>query len=378
MTLINETQNIARIIAFYLPQFHPIPENDEWWGNGFTEWTNVRKAKKLFHGHYQPRVPADLGYYDLRLPEVRKAQADMARDYGIEGFCYWHYWFGNGKRLLETPFNEVLKSGEPDFPFCLGWANETWSGIWYGNSGKILIEQTYPGKNDFINHFNIILEALLDPRYIRVDEKPLFVVFRPFLLPNPKEFIELWQNLAIKNGLEGIFFVGISDNVTEEKDLLKQYGFDAIIPHRLASAFPKLNKLYLRIFRKILNKQAVFSYKSLIPFLTGEEDKNDDVFPMILPNWDNSPRSGRNALIIDKSRPEYFEKHLCQILEKIEQKSINKKLIFLKSWNEWAEGNYVEPDIVFGRKYLEIIRDCLKLKMAITKRPGSLSILKKS
>lgn len=378
MTLINETQNIARIIAFYLPQFHPIPENDEWWGNGFTEWTNVRKAKKLFHGHYQPRVPADLGYYDLRLPEVRKAQADMARDYGIEGFCYWHYWFGNGKRLLETPFNEVLKSGEPDFPFCLGWANETWSGIWYGNSGKILIEQTYPGKNDFINHFNIILEALLDPRYIRVDEKPLFVVFRPFLLPNPKEFIELWQNLAIKNGLEGIFFVGISDNVTEEKDLLKQYGFDAIIPHRLASAFPKLNKLYLRIFRKILNKQAVFSYKSLIPFLTGEEDKNDDVFPMILPNWDNSPRSGRNALIIDKSRPEYFEKHLCQILEKIEQKSINKKLIFLKSWNEWAEGNYVEPDIVFGRKYLEIIRDCVKLKMAITKRPGSLSILKKS
>lgn len=360
MTLINETQNIARIIAFYLPQFHPIPENDEWWGNGFTEWTNVAKAKKLFHGHYQPRVPADLGYYDLRLPEVRKAQADMARDHGIEGFCYWHYWFGNGKRLLETPFNEVLKSGEPDFPFCLGWANETWSGIWHGNPDKTLIEQTYPGKNDFINHFNIILEALFDPRYIRVDEKPLFVVYRPFLLPNPKEFIELWQNLAIKNGLEGIFFVGISDNATEEKDLLKQYGFDAIIPNRLASAISKLNKLYLRIFRKILNKQAVFSYKSLIPFLTGEEDKNDDVFPMILPNWDNSPRSGKNALIIDNSRPEYFEKHLCQILEKIKQKTINKKLIFLKSWNEWAEGNYVEPDIVFGRKYLEIIRDCVK------------------
>jgi hypothetical protein len=361
--MINTTPDSVKIIAFYLPQFHPIPENDEWWGKGFTEWTNVGKARKLFSGHYQPHIPADLGYYDLRLPESRKAQADMARANGIEGFCYWHYWFGNGKRLLEKPFKEVLKSGQPDFPFCLSWANETWSGIWHGNPDKILIEQTYPGATDHINHFNMILEAFLDPRYIRVDGKPLFVLYRPFSLPNPKEFIDLWQNLAIKNGLKGIFFAGISDNVTDEKILLKQFGFDVIIPNRLASAISKLNTFPSRIVRRILNKPAVFSYKSLLPLLTGVEDKMDDVFPVILPNWDNSPRSGMNALIIDHAKPELFKEHLCQILKTLEHKPLNKKLIFLKSWNEWAEGNYVEPDLVFGSKYLDVIKACMKIDL---------------
>lgn len=347
------------VIAFYLPQFHPIPENDEWWGKGFTEWTNVGKAQKLFKDHYQPRVPADLGYYDLRLPEVRKAQATMAREYGIEGFCYWHYWFGNGKRLLETPFNEVLKSGEPDFPFCLGWANETWSGIWHGNPGKILIEQTYPGKDDFIGHFNTISAALLDPRYINVDGKPLFVIYRPFFLPNPKEFIELWQKLALKNGLKGIYFVGIANDITIEKQTLKDFGFDAVIPNRLPVATLKLNNLTYKIVRNVLRKPLVFSYKSLIPYLTGPEDKDEDVFPMVLPNWDNSPRSGMKGLIIDRSTPELFQQHFCQILEKIKQKRSDHKVIFLKSWNEWAEGNYVEPDLVFGMGYLEVIKRCV-------------------
>jgi len=154
-------EGTARLIAFYLPQFHPIPENDNWWGKGFTEWTNVAKARPLFRKHYQPHVPADLGFYDLRLPEVRAAQAVMARSVGIEGFCYWHYWFA-GKRLLERPFNEVLKSGEPDFPFCLGWANQTWTGIWHGAPNRILIEQTYPGRADYEKHFHALLEAFHD------------------------------------------------------------------------------------------------------------------------------------------------------------------------------------------------------------------------
>lgn len=143
----------VRAIAFYLPQFHPIPENDEWWGKGFTEWTNTAKAKPLFPGHYQPHVPADLGFYDLRLTEARVAQAEMAAEYGIEGFCYWHYWFA-GKRLLEHPFNEVMQSGKPDFPFCLGWANDTWSGIWHGAPNRVLIEQTYPGLEDYKNYLS--------------------------------------------------------------------------------------------------------------------------------------------------------------------------------------------------------------------------------
>ena len=204
----------VRVIAFYLPQFHPIPENDMWWGKGFTEWTNVGKAKPLFRGHYQPRVPADLGYYDLRLPEIREAQADLAREAGIEGFCYWHYWFGNGKQLLERPFNEVLESGNPDFPFCLGWANHTWkTSTWTQKNGaradNIIVEQLYPGREDYKMHFNYVLKAFKDPRYIKVAGKPLFVVFSPNSIPNCKtDFIEYWQELARLNGLPGIHFVG--------------------------------------------------------------------------------------------------------------------------------------------------------------------------
>jgi lipopolysaccharide biosynthesis protein len=165
-----------RIIALYLPQYHPIPENDAWWGKGFTEWTNTAKARPLFRGHYQPHVPADLGFYDLRVPETRLAQATMAREYGIEGFCYYHYWFA-GTRLIERPFNEVLASGQPDFPFCLCWANQTWTGAWHGLMNQILIEQTYPGTDDHRRHFDTLLPAFLDRRYMTVDGKPIFVFF---------------------------------------------------------------------------------------------------------------------------------------------------------------------------------------------------------
>ena len=215
----------TRVIAFYLPQFHPIPENDKWWGKGFTEWTNVGKAKPLFKGHYQPRVPADLGYYDLRMPEVREAQAEMARAAGIEGFCYWHYWFGNGKKLLERPFQEVLLSGKPDFPFCLGWANHSWTNkSWEVGTKKVkeatLMEMIY-NKEEYIKHFYEVLPAFKDKRYIQVDGKPLFLVFRPLEIPNPREFIELWQAMAQENGLKGIYFVGIAYNMLPQDWTLK-------------------------------------------------------------------------------------------------------------------------------------------------------------
>src|SRR6266498_1716919 len=163
------SENEIRLIAFYLPQYHPIPENDEWWGKGFTEWTNVAKARSLYRGHRQPNLPADLGFYDLRLAESRFAQAELAQKYGIEAFCYWHYYFGNGKRLLERPFQEVLSSKKPDFPFCLAWANQTWTGIWHGSPNKILIEQIYPGLEDFKQHFYQVLPAFTDDRYLRID-----------------------------------------------------------------------------------------------------------------------------------------------------------------------------------------------------------------
>ena len=210
----------ARVLAYYLPQFHPVPENDKFWGPGFTEWTNVAKAKPLFRGHYQPRIPADLGFYDLRLPEVREQQAQLAREAGIEGFCYWHYWFGNGRQLLQRPFNEVLASGKPDFPFCLAWANHDWSTkSWQRGKGKVdssvMIEkQLYPGDEDYIHHFNYVLPAFRDHRYITVDGKPLFLIFDTYNFGDVSHFIELWRDLAVKNGLEGVYFVAIANSTT--------------------------------------------------------------------------------------------------------------------------------------------------------------------
>lgn len=353
-------RNKARVIAFYLPQFHPIPENDEWWGKGFTEWTNVGKAKPLFKGHYQPRVPADLGYYDLRVPETRKAQADMAQEYGVEGFCYWHYWFGNGKRLIERPFNEVLASGEPDFPFCLAWANETWKGFNHGLTNRnVLIEQLYPGIEDYTAHFYAVLPALKDKRYIQVDNKPLFMLYKPLQHPDLKLFVELWQTLAKENGLEGIYFVGHTIFTREIPELMNQ-GMDAVNINRLYSYLKEHRSLKQRIIDKTKKLSGgvphVYNYGKMINYLTGKEETQENVFPAAVPNWDHSPRSGRESLIYHNSTPQLFEEHLSKVMDVIKHKPDDKKIVFLKSWNEWAEGNYMEPDLKFGTQYLKSLK----------------------
>ena len=201
-----------KIIAFYLPQYHPTPHNDEWWGKGFTEWTNVAKAKPLFGGHYQPKIPADLGFYDLRLPEIREQQAELAREAGIDGFCYYEYWFGNGHEELELPFKEVLESGKPDFPFCLCWANESWYKKFWNNDGavidkKILAKQTYPGDEDIRNHFFARLNAFRDSRYMKYEGKLIYVIYKPLEHPEVKHFIQVWQQLAKENGLPEFYFI---------------------------------------------------------------------------------------------------------------------------------------------------------------------------
>ena len=359
----------CRVIAFYLPQFHPIPENDEWWGKGFTEWTNTAKAKPMFRGHYQPHVPADLGFYDLRLPESRIAQAEMAREYGIEGFCYWHYWFGNGRRLLERPFNEVLKSGKPDFPFCLGWANESWSGIWHGSPKKVLMEQQYPGIADYKEHFNHLLEAFRDRRYITVEGKPLFMIYRMNKLPNPKEFSECWRSLSAKAGLKGIYLLGFSsDTALKPAD----FGFDGVVldPHigirklreRSEKGWIKLLEyfrtgIYLRnLFKQVLNKPTVYSYRDFINYAPIPSSDDSAQFPCVMPNWDNTPRSRFRGVVLNDSSPDYFGKHLSVAISHVISRDYDKRLVFLKSWNEWAEGNHVEPDLRFGRAYLDVIK----------------------
>ena len=328
-----------RIIASYLPQFHPIPENDLWWGKGFTEWTNVGKAKPLFKGHYQPRVPADLGYYDLRLPETRQAQADLAREYGVEGFCYWHYWFGNGKRLLERPFNEVLESGKPEFPFCLGWANHSWEDKQFSKDGtnKLLIEQLYPGLDDYINHFNTILPALKDKRYITVDNKPLFYVYAPSLIPDIELFISTWQKLAIENGLLGIHFIAHTHK-TEDIEFFRNKGFDAVnivrLFHFFYHEFSLLKRAYMKVLRLGFKRGQIFDYKKKSKFFHGIEDCLDYCYPCIIPNWDHSPRSGRRGHIFINSTPEAFKKHVKSVFKAVNSKPVQHQIIFLKSWNE--------------------------------------------
>lgn len=351
----------ARLIAFYLPQYHPIAENDLWWGKGFTEWTNVGKAKPLFKGHYQPRVPADLGYYDLRLEDVRIQQANMAREAGIEGFCYWHYWFGNGRRLLEKPFNEVLNSSKPDFPFCLGWANETWSGIWHGLEKKILIEQLYPGVKDYEDHFYNVLSALKDDRYLLIDGKPIFFIYKPLLIPNINEFMSVWRELAVKNGLKGIHFIG-QTAFSNDIEKLEVLGFDSISIVRLEDYMKKQQSIFRRFYNKYLGGLKLYNYKDAYPYFIGAEERNLNVIPNIIPNWDHSPRSSGKNLILHNSTPAYFEKHIEDVLSVIENKPLERRIAFVKSWNEWGEGNYLEPDLKFGTKYLETLRNKIVVK----------------
>lgn len=365
----------AKIIAFYLPQFHPIPENDEWWGKGFTEWTNVGKAKPLYKGHYQPRVPADLGYYDLRLPEVREAQVQLARESGVYGFCYWHYWFGNGKRLLERPFNEVLASGKPDFPFCLGWANHTWEAKnWnsYGGKGEneLLIEQKYLGVQDYTDHFYEVLPAFKDKRYIRVDDKPLFYIYKSEDLPN--DFVETWQKLAIENDLKGIYFTGqmaagLDEKIAKKELLAKGFSSVSIEPQRRIypkKAFfeRKIHRIKMMVRYKLGLKHLkllILDYKDSIPLFSDcDFDVKEDVIPCILSGFDHSPRSGAGyTFLYENYSPEMFQKHVETVLDIVDKK--NNKFVFLKSWNEWAEGNYMEPDLKYGKAYIKALSNAL-------------------
>jgi hypothetical protein len=348
----------ARLIAFYLPQYYPIPENDEWWGKGFTEWTNVARAKPLFRGHYQPRIPADLGFYDLRVPETRQAQADMAKAYGIEAFCYWHYWFG-GKRILERQVDEMLSTKQPDFPFCLGWANQSWTGIWHGASDRILIEQTYPGMNDHIAHFYTLLPAFTDDRYIKIDEKPVFIVYRPLEIPESKKMTDLWRELAFKEGLKGLYLIGEASR--HELWIPQDYGFDGSFRMTVAppadwfSRKHPLRCLRLLWERRVRRLPLVCKYEEVLPFLDSYNTNGTENFPCILANWDNTPRSGRKGLVLHESTPELFRIHVRRQFNIALEKPEEYRIVFIKSWNEWAEGNYLEPDLQFGHAYLKVL-----------------------
>lgn len=358
----------ARVIALYLPQFHPVPDNDRWWGPGFTEWTNVARARARFRGHEQPHIPADLGFYDLRLPETREAQADLAAAHGIEAFCYWHYWFGDGRQILQRPFSEVLQSGRPSLGFCLGWANESWTGIWHGASERLLAEQTYPVGDDRA-HFDALLPAFRDERYLRVHGRPVFQIYRPGQLPSAARFVDEWQRMARDAGLGGLYLVATLD---AHYSRFREDGFDAALQQRLPFELGRGGMAVVRARHKLLGHPVVYRYaRSPLP---RPKHWGSDMQPCVVPNWDNTPRSGRSGIVLTDARPEYFRTHLRDAIDSIADRPAEERLLWIKSWNEWAEGNYLEPDIATGHARLEVLRDELYRGETFQARSASPSI----
>lgn len=357
----------VRTIAFYLPQFYPTPENDEWWGPGFTEWTNVGRAKPLFRGHYQPRVPRDLGYYDLRVPETRERQAQLASEAGIEGFCYWHYWF-NGRRLLDRVFKEVVESGKPDYPFCLCWANHSWfAKTWDPKSpDKLLIKQTYGGANDYANHFNAMLPAFKDKRYIKVGGHPIFGFFDTSF-SDFKTFQTTWNKLAKENGLENFYFFGLCQEAYHIPEALKN-GFPHIVSDVLVDAHywadSKIVRrigIFKRDFFKIPYTVKYSKYVDYaIDYYQRNYEKSQYMIPGIEPMFDHSPRSAHRGTVFRDATPEEWGRLCENIVPMVESsQSHSDRLFFIKAWNEWAEGNYLEPDLRYGKSFLDALRDVI-------------------
>jgi hypothetical protein len=366
----NLTQSGAQVVAFYLPQFHPIPENDDWWGPGFTEWTNVARARPKYPGHYQPHLPGELGFYDLRVPETRQAQAALAADFGVSAFCYWHYWFGGGRRLLERPFEEVLHSGTPDFPFCIGWANETWSGIWHGAPGRTLIEQTYLGDADLRAHFDAVLPAFFDQRYFRIGDRPLFYVYRPAALPEPQRFLDLWRTWANRAGLADIFFVGHAG----ADQRLTRAEFDAFVVERALAPNIRRRDLHKRLERRS-GLPRVRSYRRFSDSMPlGLRDGPS--FPLVMPGWDSTPRSDARGIVLQGATPEIFENQVARATSFVcSTEPMERRVVFLKAWNEWAEGCHMEPDRRFGRAFLTALKSGIARGCQVSPEPNPSSLV---
>lgn len=342
-----------RLIAFYLPQFYPTPENDEWWQPGFTEWTNVANAKPLFKGHDQPRIPRDLGFYDLRVPETRECQAQLAKEAGIEGFCYWHYWF-SGRRLLDRVFSDVVESGKPDYPFCLCWANHSWyQKTWDPTKpNKLLIEQTYPGVDDYVAHFNAMLPAFKDKRYMKVDGRLIFGIYDSLGFDDFQLFKETWNKLAKENGLNGFYFFGFTFNA-EKKSEIYDKGYDSVVIDEILRFKDSEVSYYKRFIRKILHKPLILRYDDYSKWFLSHYEVATNMHPCINPNFDHSPRSHERGVVICDHSPQKWESLCKNVFSICGNRKGDDNLVFIKAWNEWGEGNYLEPDTRFGKQFIQ-------------------------
>jgi len=360
-------------IALYLPQFHPIEENDHWWGHGFTEWHNVARAKQQFKDHYQPHLPADLGFYDLRLRETRIAQAAMAREHGIYGFCYYHYWF-NGKRLLNRPLDDLLESDQPDLPFMLCWANENWTRTWDGQEKEVLIKQDYSEADD-LAHIRFLLENVFcDKRYIKVDGKPFFIFYRPQHFNDFKNTILVWRREAERTGFPGLY-LGYMQSFAY-KEAPEVIGLDcAVAFHPDVAEMPKhihpnaWQKIlhHTRLFHSYHYQHAVFRYADYVANMLKKHSIKDNLYQMVFPMWDNSARRKMNAVIFKDAAPALYKSWLQHTLQS--SKSMGQNFVFINAWNEWAEGCHLEPCQKWGTQYLEATKQAIEACSFDRKQP---------
>lgn len=349
----------VRLIAFYLTQFHPIPENDQWWGKGFTEWTNVTKAIPLFDGHYQPHLPTDLGFYDLRVRATRHDQIRMAKEYGIDGFCYHYYWF-SGKRLLQQPLEDMLADPESDMPFCLCWANENWTRRWDAAEHEILVAQRYLPDDD-LNFIKSLVPFFSDPRYIRLQGLPFLIVYRPQHMPDPRRTASIWRDYCRSVGIGEIHLCAALTHGNED---YAQFGFDSGVE------FPPHNsKVMNRAFQIPFHQPFrgnVTAYADIASAYLEKDHARQNVFRGVFPAWDNTPRTGDRALIIQDACPQNYEYWLAETLRKTQQERPGEeRFVFINAWNEWAEGCHLEPDRRYQRQYLEATRTAKEGRSAL-------------
>jgi hypothetical protein len=342
-------------LAFYLPQFHRTPENDAWHGAGFTEWSVVAESRPLFPGHAQPHLPGELGFYDLRLPETRELQARLAQAHGISGFCYYHYWF-RGRRMLERPFNEVLRSGKPDFPFCLCWANESWYRRWQGSADELVMEQEFDEEDD-VEHIRWMIKAFRDERYIRIKGRPLLTIYRPQDLPDPRRTVEIWSDECSRAGVPEPWLVGFETrgNLVNPMDI----GFDAsaqFVPHGVNDIVQTTQRP-----RSCDASNTVYDYAEVASAFSSAPDPTWIRYPCVATGWDNTPRRRHGeALLLLGSTSDRYGVWLERAIRSQIRAEGGDGIVFVNAWNEWAEGAHLEPDSANGRAYLEATRDIVQ------------------
>ena len=373
----------AKLIAIYFPQFHAIAENNAWWGAGFTDWDSVRSAKPQYPGHVQPRVPLGDQYYDQSQVQTLRWQVDLARRYGVHGFCHYHYWF-DGRQLLETPTNLMLANPDIDFPFCLSWANETWSRRWDGRDHEVLMQQTHPPTHEsWRRHFDYLIRAWLDPRAMRIEGKPVFVIYRPQNIPKLADMLTFWRDLAQARGLPGLYVIHQKSYDLPDASLLN--GFDAVFqfqpseavhslaygPHsirqsalfKLVQRLPERYQDWLRGLRTRYKKDLTLHDYAKVWRAAIEQRPEPGLttYPGAFVDWDNASRYTNRATVYQGATPALFAHWLGELVKTLPQRDLPENLIWLNAWNEWAECAYLEPDETHGLQYLEALQRALRV-----------------